>query len=392
MCIRFAFFIAFIFSLCFLVPISSPAQTAPASPVEALYVVSDSGIQTYDVDPQTGMPTDEGLTVVEPESPIVFPSANDHFLYVVGTNPGTGKQELWVYATTATGVPQTEIQQVTLPNYVSDFTIERSGALAYAVWSNRNSHGEEAAGIFSFTINPTTGLVTAGPTLAATYPPNGPCDAGASAGLGLIGFNPSGNQLDEGWFCDDHDSVTETYYTRQVNQQTGALGPDVQIFTWQNGSQGSVYVNITPPALFDFNIPNDFNKGISSLSVYPPTGGTTPLFTCTAAMLEACGYAVSDAVDPLGNYVFFQVGTNNTQITKVDLPASQIVNTGYFIPDLVMSFSPDGTLIYTHDVNVTNSWIIPIYLFNPATGAVTEGGKISLPPPFFFTVVPAVRN
>jgi hypothetical protein len=183
--------------------------------------------------------------------------------------------------------------------------------------------------------------------------------------------------------------LTDTYYTRQVDQQTGALGPDVQTFSWENGSDGFDQVTFTPAALIDFNVPNDFNYGINSLNVYPLSGGSTPIFSCTASMLQACGYGISENVDPSGNYIFFQTDLNVTEVTRLELAEKQIVDTGNSFPDLVQVFSPDDKLIYATNSNSTGT--IPIYVFDAATGAVTyNGGEITVAPPPFYGAVPAV--
>lgn len=391
MCSRLSSILAL--TLTILIPaLSRAAQNAPSSSaIDIAYIVNNGAIETYDVDPLTGIPTDEGQFGVPPVNPTVIPSSNDHFLYVIGNNPGSGALELWVYANNSIGVPQyPPIQTINFESYTSNFIIDPNGTLAYAVQYSKNSQGETLAGIRFFTINPNTGMLVKSPKVLATYPPNGPCGSGAeSAGLGLPGFNPRGNELYDYWFCDYHDSYNATYYTRQVDQTTGALGPDVQTFAWLNGDQGFDYVNFTPSALLDFEIPNDYQQGINALNVYPLTGGTTPIFSCTAAMLQTCGYGISDAVDPSGNYIFFQISLGSTQITKLDLAAQEIVPTGSSFPEVVQIFSPDDTLIYMRDQNANG--IIPIYVFDAATGSVNyNGGEITVQPLPFYTIVPAV--
>jgi hypothetical protein len=358
-----------------------------------VYVVSESTpqtIQTYDIDVQTGYPIQEGqpLTLPTINTLTIVPSANGHFLYTLGTD-SAGSDQLWVFSTDATGTPQSPaVQHLTFNLGTYNFMIDPNGTLAYASQSTRNSQGELLAAIRSFAVDPTTGKLSDS-KIAATYPPNGPCSSTASAGFNLVGFNTSGNKLRDFWGCNYPDSVSVTYYARNVNQQNGGLGPDVQTFTWSNGSLGFDLVNFTPNLLIDFNVPNEINQGINSVNVYPLSGGSTPIFSCTAAMLEACGYGSYVNVDPSGKFIFIRTSQTNTQITKLEYAAKKIVDTGNYIPDQIVTFSPDGTVVYAQELDPS---ILPIYFFNSATGAVsTTGSAINVTPLYFF-IVPAVRN
>jgi len=367
-----------------------------ATSVEVLYVVSGSTLQTFDVDRQTGLPTEEGQGVILPAITglALVPSANDHFVYVTGYDAKL-IERLWVYSTDSTGVPQVPaIQEITLPNQsFYAFQIDPNRKLAYAVQATLNKNGETIAVIRLFTVDPTTGKLTLSPKAVETYPPNGACDPGAMpASLVLDGFNPEGSMLYDNWSCSDHDSVSATYYALPVDQTAGALGPGQQTISWIDGSQGADYVNITNRAILYFSIPNSINVGISSLSVYPLSGGTSPLFTCTASMLEACGYALNDTVDRSGNYVFFQISNDATQIAKLELAAKKVVDTGNYVPGIVLGFSPDNALVYTENADLNNPYFLPIYVFDPATGGVAyNGGQIILQG-VYASVVPALRQ
>ncbi len=363
-----------------------------AVPVEVVYVLT-STLQTYNVNPQTGYATQEGEGITLENTTggaIVVPSPNDHFLYVTGYN---GDEYLWVYATDANGVPEVPpIQTVKLDND-SALSINPDGTLAYIGHATQNSHGEMVDSIYVFEINSTTGMVKEPGTLVATYPPNGPCGSGAEyPGVYLAGFNTNGSQIYDVWSCPYYDTESATYYSRPVNQQTGALGPETEILEWSNTNEGADLVNITPSAALVFNIPNDYNRGINSLSVYPLSGGNSPLFTCSAAMLEACGYAASETADRSGKYVFFQISKNRTEITKLELAEKEIVDTGNYIDGFVMGFSPDDVLVYAQDEASSNPWVFPIYVFDPATGGVSyTGGEISLQSPVD-QLIPALRQ
>jgi hypothetical protein len=196
--------------------------------------------------------------------------------------------------------------------------------------------------------------------------------------VSLYGFNPKGTELYSVWGCGEPDSVSATYYASEVNQKTGALGSPKQIFNYIDGSNGSDFVNITPSAVVYFSIPNTFNYGISSVNVYPLNGGPE-LFSCTASMLQACGYALSDTVDRTGKYVFLQASEDNTEITKLDFAQKKLIDTGGYVDGYVIGFSVDDALIYTQDYSTSDS-PISIYTFNSATGAVSyDGSQITLP-------------
>jgi hypothetical protein len=367
------------------------AQSSPA-PVDVVYVMG-STMQTYNVNPETGEPTleGEGIRLQNTTSgATVVPSPNDHFLYVTGYN---GDEYLWVYATDANGVPQVPPIQTLKLNNDSALSINPDGTWAYMIHATQNSQGEMLDSIYAFQLNPTTGMVQLSPKLVATYPPNGPCSSGAEyPGANVVGFNSTGTQMYDEWGCPYYDTETATYYSRTVDQKTGAIGPEAEILEWNNTNEGFDVVNITATAALLFNVPNDFNYGINSLSVYPLSGGNSPLFTCTAEMLEACGYATWQTVDPSGKYPFFQLSEDSTQITRLELGQQKIVDTGNYVNGVVMGFSPDDLLIYTQNEELKKPWIFPIYVFDPATGGVTyTGAAISSQSPID-QLIPAVRR
>jgi hypothetical protein len=389
---RFFLMLAFLFFA--ILPGINAAAQLTQSPIDVAYIVSSSGIETYDVDPQTGIPTDEGLTVVVPSNFLIVPSANGQFLYVFGANPSTNAAQLWVYTTNSLGVPHARpIQHLNVPNMYT-FSIDPNGTLAYGVESTQNSQYETVADIRLFEIDPATGLVTRS-KIVATYPPNGPCSSNLdSASLSIIGFNAIGNKMYDTWFCSFHESTTVTYYTRSVNQSTGGLGADKLTFTWGAGTGGGFdTVVFTAASLIDFHVPNDYQVGINSINIYPPSGGTSPLFTCTATSLEACGYGTGIKVDLSGNYIFVQTSPDNTQITRLDLPGKSIAATGYYVAGQVLAFSPDDTLVYSETAGQGNPYILPIYTFDSTTGGVstTNGAEIAVQQPFF-TLVASVRK
>jgi len=92
-------------------------QTTPPFPVEVAYILTSQGIQVYDVDRQTGIPAFEGLATAPLRFISVVPSADDHFVYVHGSNAIYGRGTLYVYRTDSTGMlRQPASQELNLPN------------------------------------------------------------------------------------------------------------------------------------------------------------------------------------------------------------------------------------------------------------------------------------
>ena len=368
----------------------------PSSSTEVLYLLEGSAVHTYDIDRQTGSPTQEGsgVTLDATQTIIMVPSADDHFLYVTGYVGST--ESLWVYATDSTGVPQLPaIQTVALGTGYSAISIDPDGTLGYATQNTLNAQFETVAAIYSFTIDPATGTVKKSAKPVATYPANGPCSQGAEfAGLVVVGFNTKGTQMYDEWGCGYHDSGGQGfYYARPVNQTTGAVGAEKQVLYWDNGSNTSTnLVNITPSTVVYFSLPNDFTYGYGELFAYPLSGGTNPLVSCTASMLEACGYATWETVDPSGNYVFFEISSNATQVTRLEPGQKKIADTGNYVNGHVWAFSPDDVLIYTEDEDLFNPWVYSIYVFDPATGGVSYTGAQIVTTTYADQVLGAVRK
>jgi hypothetical protein len=124
----------------------------------------------------------------------------------------------------------------------------------------------------------------------------------------------------------------------------------------------------------DLQSPNDWQKGVNSVNIYPLVPNTSKLLLqCTAQMLEACGYASSYVVHPSGKYIFTAISGDVSQIDKIELSQKKIVDTGNYIPYLFGQFSPDGTLVYGI-YNPGTEYYIEIFGFNAATSAVTTSG------------------
>jgi hypothetical protein len=367
--------------------------TKPSAPVEVAYFIIGSTIQTYDVAASTGLPTQEGQPLTLPtNAPYVTPSKNDHFLYVQGNYNAF---HIWVYATNSTGVPEfPPVQSMALPKTFGPLQFAPNGRFAYAVKSAVDAKGNTLASMRLFNVDQASGTLSLDPNAVATYPANGPCLYGYPGSLQVLGFNRSGSRLHEDWICSFPGNTGEIIsYTRQVDPQTGGLGPAVlNLTTYQSDSSDAIVY--TPKSILDFSINYGGPPGSNLLSVYPLSGGATPLFACNASMLEACGFALRAIPDLSGNFVFLNLSDSDTQIAQVNLSTKTITDTGYSVLGSRQYFSPDDLLVYSEvsDACTTNCPIY-IYTFDNSSGAViTHPGSIINSSTYASSIVPATRR
>jgi hypothetical protein len=123
-----------LFPLTFLAPaLGGYAQTAAMDPsstptVDVLYVQQNANTLTYDVNPQTTEAMEVGQPLVLNTSTgntAVVPAPRDHFLNVLWVD-GMHREHLWVYATDASGVPQSQPVQKLGSARVTISSIERA--------------------------------------------------------------------------------------------------------------------------------------------------------------------------------------------------------------------------------------------------------------------------
>ena len=362
---------------------NSPAGQASSTPVQVVYVIDGTSLLTYNVDPQTLYATQVGSPITLGGLMgygVLYSSPNDHAVYFVSPN-AQGVDHLWVYVTDASGVPQAPATQVMTVKGFWGMQFDPLSNFAYLVIkSSNNSNYQATYSLKRYIVDPTSGKLSQ-PLVEASYLlPDDP--SGAYCGLELFGSNPAATTFYDAVICNNHDNNTGTYYKRTLNSQTGALGPDVQIYSWTNGYENVSFVH---NLMFDFVQPNDFQQGIDYVNIGPVKRNTTPLVHCTAKMLEACGNA-GGFVHPSGKYLFMQISQDTTQIERVELSQHKIVDTGNYIPFSFGRFSPDGSLIYAN-LNQSTGYYIEIYGFNATTSAVQPGGAIYAPSGFdaYFT-------
>jgi hypothetical protein len=368
---------------------TSTAQEAlpgTVSLVDVVYLYYGSTIETYNVDRTTGVPHYRQQISVPLTGIFIRPAPDDHFVYAFGTDPASNASELMVYPTDRDGSLQDaaiQVENFDYPLFDIDSNIDPNSHFAYTIAPNRDSQGYAVSWRWLLSvIDPENGTVQP-PVVVAQEPGNGPCSQWEYGTLWFVGFSPRGNQLYEEWNCGSVGGDSEGYYTRQIDQLTGELSPAVYTAGGYGEGQGGVQVSFAPNAILELNTYEDF-----SLSVFPLSGGTTPIFTCTTEMFEACSNATSYTVDPEGKNIFFQISPDTILGSRLLLDCKRIVPTGYYIPESGgLVFSPDDALIYLYQ----GTPYIQIYTFDPDTGSVISAERSISGPASGFGSIPAVR-
>jgi hypothetical protein len=354
------------------------SEGLPSSTVQVLYVVDNSVLTTYNIDPQTFQATAVGTTTMPAAKYVdLIPSPNGQFIYYLA-NPTyySGHQKLYVFDTDATGVPGSTPVQATNANQLGGLAVNPAGTFFYSVAIGPAGPQTTNYSIVRNVISPVNGSLSQ-PVTEATYAlDNDP--SGNDCNLDILGFNPAGTTLYDEIFCSGpHGSGSETFNQRTVDSQTGALGPDEQVYSFGMYA-GSGYANVQfeNNLLFAFN--SFYNQGpnANNVQIYQTQPLSAALVNCTASMLAVCGdFSTYTHAHPSGKYVFLQDTNDLTDILQVNLTTQQLtqVNT---IPENVEKFSPDGSVIYGDNPDDAE---IRIAGFNAANGEVKLGGSVLLP-------------
>ncbi len=367
------------------------AQHPASSPLDVAYVAADFNVlQAYDVDSKTGIPTAVGPTVVLAENgSYVIPGPDDHFVYVLSWDKADHEQ-LRVFATDDDGALQQPPVQVLNVKNIEYFEIDPNGKFAYTVEETYNNQGETVATIWEASVDAETGVMSNLSRVVEPSEPNGPCGTAWSEGgyLRFDGFNTDGSKFYYDWFCTTRDSDSAIYYARDVDVETGMLGPKTAVHVW-SASNSVDGVWFTPRALIDLADPAGV-MGDAQVTVFPPSGGSKPLISCDEEMLKACASGWGTA-DPAGVFMFLQAADADAVVAAIDLANNRLVSTGNHIPKMVYQLSPDRILLYTYAFEKRNPYYLTIYVFDPNTGAVQVGGTIKVPGQSY-SLVSAVRK
>ena len=359
----------------------SPAMFAAQAPRHVFYLATGNTITTYNVNPTTLVPTQvgtpltiTGTTFIGP----ITPAPNDHFIYVQWPDANYN-YSLSVYATDASGVPQTPAVQ-TLPAPGWQFMMHPSGKFAYVMQTTSGSQGYSET-LYLYHVDQNTGVLTQDPKTQATYGPDYFWQES------LVSFNKAGTRVFDDWSVSfDHENNYE-YSLHPVNTTTGQLGPDVGTIYAPSNFDGLDQQYFTEKNIL--NLHND-NLGMPSvLNVYPLVKNPQqPLFVCTQSMLNACGAAFNFWISVDQNYVFLPEASD-IAIGRIDGTNKQIVQTGSIPGSVFLYFSPEDKAIYAVD---SSTGTVQVYSFNSSNGTVSAGGSATFDGSNGYELAPAIRQ
>jgi hypothetical protein len=343
--------------------------------VQVVYLVDDSTLTTYNIDSQTFEPTIVGTTAMaKAEYPRIVSSPNGQFLYYL-TDPNYGTdQKLYVYQTDASGVPGNTPVQSTNASQLSSLVVNPSSTFAYSVAVGKAGPTTTPFAVVRSVIGSNGALSQ--PVTEANYTLDNDV-SGDDCFLSIVGFNPTGTTLYDEINCSSpHASGYETFNQRSVDLETGALGPDQQIYSFSYyAASGYASVQFANYLLFAFL--SFYNQGPNAnlADIYqtqPPE--TNPLVNCSTSMLAICGDYTTALAHPSGEYAFLQSSNTQSDIVQVDLATQQLVSVGT-LPSGLLKLSPDGSVIYGYNPSQLQ---IRVAGFDAANAQVTLGGSIEI--------------
>ena len=364
-------------------PTPSPSPSPVVQTQQLLYVLSNGSLATYTIDPKALTAQAVGAPVnLAQTSPNVGPqlvaSPDGHFLYLVWVDL-QAQGHISAFATNASGVPQIPAIQTLDVSPQPQLLMHPSGSFAYLLDTTPVGNMEVSSSLRLLHVDSATGKLTEDPQFLSSYGPD-------TWSAGLFGWNADGTQLYDTWAVSFHGSNTTDYRQRTVNSQTGALGAEVPVYSvsysWAN--QGEI-VAIGSKIIVDFFMGS--GGAVNTwLNIFPnspnPPLNQTPLINCTSTMFGPCSTAAGVQLDNSGKYLFFNDPVSQKiRVARIDLSASQVVDTGSSIPSSqaghVVVFSTDGTLVYT--IPWDNSVPLQIYSFDAGSGKLTPGSSLALP-------------
>jgi DNA-binding beta-propeller fold protein YncE len=348
-----------------------------------LYVQEGHNLVTYRVNPTTAEATKLGTLHINPSPNLTIQIFYSHsFLYILGFTSAT-QEYFWVYATTPQGVPrQNTVQKLAVRPSLTQFLFHPSGNFAYALYSGliAGRHCSTSPGfayyvseIVLYTINSKTGLLTNTAKRVANFPAS--CSQTTAYGL-----NSTGSKLYIQTYNDETDNNDNSFSYYSVNAKTGLLGTAVPYFSFDSGPRAFATTVISDKSLAMWNN----GKDTLSPGIYVYSNAPKLLFFCGASMSQVCSdtlnYPTPFQYDPSGKYLFINDSSiNSVVIAAVDFKAKRLMETGDSFPSVnpsIVSFSPDGTLIYAVDnYNSDGTQTVTIYVFDPSTGRLLTKGK-----------------
>jgi len=347
---------------------------------QLLYVIGNGVVSTYAVDTNLAFTSvGQPVTLIASGSLVQFvPAPNGDFLYELWSD-ARNQQHLSVYATDASGVPQTPaVQTVDAPS-LYQFNIHRSARFVYMMQVSA-SGTEYTSAVRLFYVNPTDGKLSEDPKIQGRY---GPSDAWPAS---LYGFSADGTKI----YLSRQSAQQLFYEQRTLNTRTGTVGPDVVLYEPAAGALDSDTLVIGPRVMVD----EHRAPGIGYLDVLPLIPRPRRhLFRCAASMLALCETSTNVQIDPSGKYLFLTAPlTQQVHVARIELSAKKVEDTGNSIPMTAetpgFAFSPDGKLVYA--VLASDS-SVHVYSFDSASGQLTDGSS-TLPIASTYGFCPAVRR
>ena len=373
---------------------NGPAQSGSASSSnsnEVLYVIENGLITTYGIDPNSLSITqiEQPVEVPSLESLLQFvPSPNGRFLYLLWLDT-TNTNRLSVYTTDSAGVPQTPPIQTLKADFLFQLNFHPSGKFVYAlqVNSSNGQYGSSSSALYTayirmFRVDEMSGFLQENVATLGTYGPS------LDWPISLYGVSNDGKRV----FLNNQATEGSAFLVRMVNDNTGALGPDINLFgqtgTWQTLNR----LAIGDKLLVDLHQTGNRSEYID---VYPnPPGNSAPLIHCTSSMLSLCETSPNIQLDPSGGYIFMtDPVSQQISASKIDLTGHQISAAGGLLPPTESTpgffFSPDGKLIYA---TAAADGDLHVYNFDPATGQIVSGSSTLPLPPGNVALCPSTRD
>lgn len=358
---------------------------------EVLYVIESGAITTYGIDPNSLAITQIGQPVEVPslQSLLQFvPSPDGRFLYLLSLGT-TNTNRLSVYATDSYGVPQTPPIQTLDANYLFQLNFHPSGKFVYAlqVDSSNGQYGSSSGAVYTayirmFRVNKMSGFLQENIATLGTYGPS------LDWPISLYGVSSDGNRV----FLNNQATEGSAFLVRMVNNDTGALGPDINLFGQTGAWQTMNQLAIGDKLLVDLR---QIDNGTGYINIYAnPPGNSAPLIHCAASMLSLCETSSNIQLDPSGGYIFLTDPTSmQISASKIDLPGHQIRATGSLLPPTEATpgffFSPDGKLIYA---TAAADGDLHVYSFDPVTGQIVSSSSALPLPPGNVALCPSTRD
>ena len=307
---------------------------------------SSNNVSVYTIDQTTGALT-PGTAVAagtNPTSVTVDPSGK--FAYV--TNYVSNNVS--VYTIDQTTGALTPASTISTQNYPSSIVMVGGSAAVTYVPKFAYVANSASSNVSVYTIDQTTGALTAGTAVAAgTYPYS-------------VTVDPSGKFA----YVTNYGSNNVSVYT--IDQTTGALTAGTAVAAGTN----PISVTVDPSGKFAYVA----NYGSNNVSVYTIDQTTGALTAGTAVAAGTYPYSVT--VDPSGKFAYVtNYGSNNVSVYTIDqttgaLTAGTPVAAGAL--PVSVTVDPSGKFAYVANWGSNN---VSVYTINQTTGALTAGTAVA---------------